>query len=240
MHHHWTRCARAGRGLAVPAALIALAACADAALAPDPTTAHPSSAVAFADGFDALDPARWTFGSHPLGRGSVLAGNAALGGGAATLHLAAGAFDGAELRSVEKHRFGAYTARMKTPRAPGTVSAFFLYEGGSDIADELDVELFNDGSRRIMFTTWVAGKETNNVILPLPFDPADAFHDYRIEWSRREVRFLVDGVLMQSWRRGIPQNPMYLMANTWWPVWLTGPLLDTPAPLVIDEIRAGA
>lgn len=237
---HYRSTPRTGRGIAVLVALAALAACADAVLAPDPSTTSPATAVAFADGFDALDAARWSLGSHPLGRGSVLAENATHGGGTAALHLAAGAFDGAELRSAERHRFGAFGARMKTPRAPGTISAFFLYEGGSDIADEADIEIFNDGSRRVMFTTWVAGKETNNVILPLPFDPADDFHDYRIEWTRREIRFLVDGAMMQSWRRGVPQNPMFVMANTWWPVWLTGPLLDAPQPLVIDEVRVGS
>jgi beta-glucanase (GH16 family) len=238
MHHPSYHGARIGRGIVVLAALAALAACSDATLVSAPL--HPRSAVSFADGFDTPDAGRWVPGAHPLGRGAVQAGNVLLGGGAATLSLSVGAWDGAEIRTTEPFRYGTYTARMKTPRAPGTLSAFFLYQGGSDVADELDIEVFNDGSRRVMFTTWVAGKETNNAIHPLPFDPADGFHEYRIEWSRREVRFRVDGVLMQSWRRGVPQNPMYLMANTWWPVWIEGPLLDAPQPLVIDEIRAGA
>jgi beta-glucanase (GH16 family) len=195
-------------------------------------------AVSFDDGFDPPGSGRWVPGAHALGRGSVRADHVALGGGAASLTLPAGSYDGAEIRSVERVGYGAYGARMKTPRAPGTLSAFFLYQGGSDIADELDVEIFNDGSRRVMFTTWVAGKTTNTATHQLPFDPAANFHEYRIEWSSNEVRFVVDGAVMQEWRDGLPTQPMFVMANTWWPTWISGPPLETPQPLQIERIRA--
>ncbi len=196
-----------------------------------------SNAVMLDEGFDPPVRGRWERGEHALGRGVLRPGNVAIGGGAASLTLPAGSFDGAEIRSTERFGHGVYEARMKTPRAPGTISAFFLYEGGSDIADELDVEIFNDGSRRVMFTTWVAGESTHNATLQLPFDPADGFHDYRIEWSRDHVRFVVDGVAMQEWRDALPANPMYLMANTWWPAWISGAPLEAPQPLQIDRIR---
>jgi hypothetical protein len=221
---------------------LALAAgCSDGgdAFAPDPRpTPPPVFATAFDDPFDDAST-RWALDTHPLGRGWVRAENVALGGGAASLALSAGAPDGAEIRSTEKFGYGSYTARMRTPLAPGTLSAFFLYEGGSDVADEIDIEIYNDGSRRVLFTTWVAGRQTNTVTQVLPFDPADGFHDYRIDRSRREVRFTVDGVEMQRWRRGVPQNAMYVMANAWWPVWLEGPALETPVAVQIDRITAG-
>jgi beta-glucanase (GH16 family) len=90
-----------------------------------------------------------------------------------------------------------------------------------------------------MFTTWIAGETTNTVTVTLPFDPADGFHDRRIEWSPGEVRFTVDGVVMQEWREGIPRNPMYLMANAWWPAWLTGTAPQAACALVIERIRRG-
>ena len=62
-------------------------------------------------------------------------------------------------------------------------------------------------------TTWVAGKQTTHVELTLSFDPAAGFHDYRIEWSRRRVRFLVDGMLVQEWTAGVPRDAMYVMSN---------------------------
>jgi beta-glucanase (GH16 family) len=197
-------------------------------------------AVSFEDGFDPPGIGRWEPGVHALGRGHVRAEHVAVGRGAASLTLPAGSFDGAEIRSRKRMGYGTYSARMKTPRAPGTLSALFLYEGGSDIADELDIEVFNDGSRRVMFTTWVAGKTTNTVTLELPFEPADGFHDYAIEWSAHEVRFVVDGVVMQEWREGLPRNPMFLMANTWWPTWISAPTLYAPQTLHIDHIRAAS
>jgi beta-glucanase (GH16 family) len=163
----------------------------------------------------------------------------AFGGWTAALSLAAGAYDGAEILTGARYGTGTYAARMRTPVAPGSVSAFFLYQGVVGGNDEIDIEIFNDGTRRIMFTTWVAGRETNNVIKTLPFDPAAGLHDYAIEWSARVVRFRVDGVVMQEFRRGIPKSAMFVMANTWWPVWLTGPLLAAPATFEIDRITIG-
>lgn len=226
------------------AGLALAAACSDMATdpAPDETQARAprGAATAVVEEFDGPAFAGWTTDTHPLGRGSVRAENVALGGGRAALSLAAGAFDGAELLTTTRYGTGAYEARMRTPHAPGSISAFFLYQGGAANADEIDIEIFNDGTRRIMFTTFVAGKQTNNVTKPLPFDPAAAYHDYRIEWAGRSVRFVVDGVVMQEFRRGVPsRNPMLVMANTWWPAWLSGPVLETPAVFDIDRIRIG-
>lgn len=184
----------------------------------------------------ALAPGEWEPATHALGRGLVRAENVVLYEGAAALTLSVGSFDGAEIRSVDRVGYGVYAARMKTPRAPGTLSAFFLYEGGSDIADELDIEIFNDGSRRVLFTTWVAGETTHTTTLTLPFDPAAGFHEYGIVWSAREVSFVVDGAVMQRWNTGIPRNPMFVMANVWWPTWISGSLLHEPRSLLIDWI----
>ena len=189
------------------------------------------------DGFDEVVPGRWEIDTHPLGRGSVRADNVAVGGGRAVLTLPAGCFDGAEIRSAGKAGFGTYSARMMTPRAPGSLSAFFLYQGGSDVADELDVEIFNDGSRRVMFTTWVAGETTNTATVTLPFDPAAGVHEYGIGWTPDVVSFAVDGAVMQEWREGIPRNPMFVMANAWWPVWMDAAPPESARALVIERMR---
>jgi beta-glucanase (GH16 family) len=230
---------------AAAAAVLALAAAcsdmatdppSDAGLARSPGAASP----AFTEEFDGTSFPAWSADTHPLGRGSVRGTNVALGGGSAALSLSAGAWDGAEILTTARYGTGTYEARMRTPHAPGSISAFFLYQGVAGGNDEIDIEIFNDGTRRIMFTTWVGGTETNNVIRTLPFDPAAALHDYRIEWASKSVRFLVDGVVMQEFRRGIPRNAMFVMANTWWPTWLSGPLLAEPRTFAIDRIRAGA
>ncbi|WP_420128380.1 family 16 glycosylhydrolase [Longimicrobium sp.] len=241
------RARRPARGLrrtvraAALAGLALAAACSDMTTDSDltaPQARAPQPVPPAVEEFDGPSFGGWYADTHPLGRGSVRAEQVALGGGRAALSLAPGAYDGAEILTSERYGTGTYEARMRTPHAPGSVSAFFLYQGGAT-SDEIDIEIFNDGTRRIMFTTWVAGRETNNVTHTLPFDPAEAYHDYRIEWAARSVRFVVDGVLMQEFRRGVPRNAMFVMANTWWPTWISGPVLTEPAVFDIARIRIG-
>jgi endo-1,3-1,4-beta-glycanase ExoK len=240
MTSQYSRAARAaisaaGRGTVRAASLAVLAlaaACSDMATTPDSDAdlarSPGAASTSVTEEFNGPAFGGWTADTHPLGRGSVRAANVAMGGGTAALSLSAGAYDGAEILTTARYGTGTYAARMRTPVAPGSISAFFLYQGVAGGNDELDIEIFNDGTRRIMFTTWVAGKETNNVIRTLPFDPAAGLHDYAIEWSAKLVRFRVDGMVMQEFKRGIPKNAMFVMANTWWPTWLTGPLLTAP------------
>ncbi|HEX6038304.1 glycoside hydrolase family 16 protein [Longimicrobium sp.] len=224
------------------AVLALAAACSDMPTNPDSEAElarSPAVSTAVTEEFNGPAFGGWTADTHPLGRGSVRATNVALGGGTAALSLAAGAYDGAEILTAARYGTGTYTARMRTPVAPGSISAFFLYQGVAGGNDEIDIEIFNDGTRRIMFTTWVAGKETNNVTRTLPFDPAAGLHDYAIEWTAKTVKFRVDGVVMQEFKRGIPKSAMFVMANTWWPTWLTGPVLTTPRTFSIDRITIG-
>ena len=186
--------------------------------------------------FDLWDPSAWVVGDHPLGRGEFKPENVSHDGSTLLLALPAWSYDGAEIRSASRVQFRDIEVRLKTPDAPGSISAFFLYELDRRRNDEIDIEILNDGSRRILFTTWVAGKQTNHVEHPLSFDPAAGFHDYRIEWSRDRVRFLVDDVPMQEWTAGIPRDAMYVMSNAWWPNWLDGATLGTPRLHEIDRI----
>lgn len=221
--------------------LVALAAaCSDAAppLEPGSTPLTLDYSAPLTDDFDVLDPARWLPGDHALGRGWLDPANVAASAGSVALILPAGRTDGAEIRSVDRHGYGSYLARMRTPLAPGSISAFFLYQGvAGDRSDEIDIEIYNDGSRRVMFTVWVAGKQTHTVTRTLPFDPAAAYHDYRIEYGAGKVRFSVDGAVMQEWTSRTPKNTMYVMSNSWWPTWLTGAPADTPRALLVDRIE---
>ena len=186
--------------------------------------------------FDLWDPSAWVPGDHPLGRGWFNPENVSHGSSTLLLTLPAGSYDGAEIRSASRVQFRNVEVRLRTPQARGSISAFFLYELVQRRNDEIDIEILNDGSRQILFTTWVGGKQTNHVEHTLSFDPAAGLHDYRIEWSRGRVRFLVDGMLMQEWTAGVPRDAMYVMSNAWWPTWLSGPTLDTLRLHEIDRI----
>ena len=186
--------------------------------------------------FDFWDPSAWVPGDHPLGHGLLEPENVSYKGNKLLLTLPAGNYNGAEIKSASRVQFRDVEVRLRTPRAPGSISAFFLYEFVERRNGEIDIEIFNDGSWQIWFTTWVGGKQTNHARHTLSFDPAVMPHDYRIEWSRRRVRFLVDGVLMQEWTEGVPRDAMYVMSNAWWPTWMTGPTLFEARTHEIDRI----
>ena len=208
--------------------------------------------------FNFWDEAAWIARAHDLGRGRFEIGNvefdAALGdnGGALVLTLPANSFNGAEIRSASPVRFRDVEIRLKTPNAPETISAFFLYQlVQRPRNDEIDIEILN-GTRHILFTTWVGGIKTNQAERTLKFDPWKDFHDYRIEWSPSRVRFLVKENIAQEWdlmvefTTGIPRQAMYVMSNTWWPDWLPDcpedrgcvpDQLDSPEKHIIDRIK---
>ena len=186
--------------------------------------------------FDFWDPSAWIPRHHILGRGLLDQENVSHKGSKLLLTLPAGGYYGAEIRSASRVQFRNVEVRLRTPRAPGSISAFFLYELVQQYNGEIDIEVFNDGSRQIWFTTWVKGIEVNNVKRTLSFDPAVRFHNYRIEWSSSRVRFLVDGVLMHEWTGDVPQDAMYVMSNAWWPTWMNEPTLDDPKLHEIDRI----
>jgi beta-glucanase (GH16 family) len=196
------------------------------------------SAATRTEDFSDLDPSRWIAGTHVLGRSRLRPEHVVARDSTVALVLPAGAYEGAEIRSAARYGVGTYEVRMRTARMPGSISAFFLYEGvPGDRNDEIDIEIHNDGSRRMMLTTWVAGRRTNHVTLVLPFDPSDAFHTYGVEHGPRRLRFLVDGVLVHEFTRKLPTKPMHVMANAWWPAWLTAPIPVVASALEIDWIR---
>ena len=183
------------------------------------------------ENFRSWDMTEWIARDHFLGRGEFEPENVSHRNGKLHLTLPAHTYNGGEIQSASRVRFRDIEVRLRTPDAPGTISTFFLYQLVPGIEnDEIDIEIFNDGSRQIWFTTWVAGVETNHEEYTLPFDPAARFHDYRIEWSRRRVRFLVDGVPMQEFTKRVPRKAMYVFSSAWWPSWLPEPAPAPPAP----------
>ena len=234
------RRSRASLGIVVTA--VVSVGCADTArdpLQPDAPaldrTAR-STSVGFSDGFGTLDLSRWSKEEHALGRGFFRVRNVREATGSVSLILPADTYDGGEIRSVDRFGYGTYMIRMQAPIAPGSITAFFLYEGRYR-SDEIDIEIINDGTRHVLLTTWVRGRMTNHVMTTLPFDPAGV-REYVIDWTSSRVRFYQDGVLLHEFRSGVPRSPMHVMASAWWPTWLTGPGPTSDLAAVIDHIEA--
>ncbi len=190
----------------------------------------------FRDDFATLDAERWVTITRPFGKGAVDAANVAVASGMLGVKLPAGRLDGGELRTTSLYRFGSFRARMKVADAPSSLTAFFLYKA-PDYQSELDIEIFNDTTRRVMFTTYSGGAQTNTVTRTLPFDPTTGFHEYAIEYDTSSVRFLVDGALMQSWSKGVTRSAMNLYLNAWFPSWLAGERPATDRFTLVDWIE---
>ena len=84
---------------------------------------------------------------------------------------------GGELVSNDLYGYGSYSARMKLPDAPASIAGFFLYQP-PDYASEIDIEIYNDPSRRIIFSTYSGGRQTYSQTLKLPSNPTTGYQDY--------------------------------------------------------------
>jgi endo-1,3-1,4-beta-glycanase ExoK len=177
----------------------------------------------------------WTATAHALGRGVLDPANVAITGGRVTLALPAGRTDGGEVRSVATERGGSYEARIRVANAPSSITGFFLY-APPDFASEIDIEILNDPTGTILFTTYAGGRETHHEKRSLGFDPTAAAHDYRIDWERRSAGFAVDGRVLRRWTTGIPTAPMNLYLNAWFPRWLGGIAPPATAFTTVDRV----
>ncbi len=199
------------------------------------STAAAARSGGFSDEFSALDTSRWTLVERSAGRGRVMPANVAVADGRLSLKLPAGTLDGGEIRSNAAYRFGTYRARLKIADAPSSITAFYLY-GTPDYAREIDIELFNDSTRRIMFSTYSGGSQTNTRTVVLPFDPRADYHVYEIDYRPGSVRFLVDGTVMQEWSRGVTRSAMNVFVTVWFASWLEGTMPDNDRTTSVDWI----
>lgn len=163
----------------------------------------------------------WAESSRALGRGKLDPENANVTGERLRITLPAGSLDGGEIASERLLGHGFYAVRLKVPDAPTSITGFFLYRP-PDFQSELDIEIFNDSTGTVLFTTYAGGEKTHTETLELPFDPTQGFHEYGFNYRPGRVEFYVDGELLQTYEDGLPDRPMRLYLNAWFPTWLGG------------------
>jgi beta-glucanase (GH16 family) len=194
-----------------------------------------ASAPSYRDDFRSFNEDRWYKGDHKLGRSNLEPSNVNVVKGELRLRLPANTTNGGELVSNELHGYGSYAARIKVPRAPSSITGFFLYRA-PDRESEIDIEIFNDRSRRVMFTSYKDGKKVTDTVR-LPFYPTRGFHNYRFDHSPRAIKFYVDGKLRKRIFRNVPNERMYLLTNAWYPRWLPGHTFNKTKGVRIEWIR---
>src|SRR5690349_892393 len=181
-----------------------------------PASAAAAPARGFLDEFDSLDAGRWSVGEHNLGRSALTAGNVTADASTLRLALPAGTTDGGEVRTKALLSGGVVSARLRVADAPSSLTGFFLY-APPDYASEIDIEILDDASGTVMFTTYAGGRQTHTERRALGFDPTAGFHDYAIAWAPNRVTFSVDGEPLRTWTNGVPKAAMNLYANAWFP-----------------------
>ncbi len=188
--------------------------------------------------FDApeLDPDRWKATTRDLGRGGLALENAAIEDRQLRLALPADTLNGSEIESAYLYGPGFYAARIKVPNAPSSITGFFLYHP-PDFASEIDIEIYNDPSDKVLFTTYNSGKQTHTATMTLPFDPTADFHDYAFFYDEDSITFYADGVTMKEYEGGLPEEDMKLYINTWFPTWLSGEEPDSDRYIYVDWIE---
>lgn len=180
----------------------------------------------FFDNFNTLDNNRW-IASHKLspGYGRFNRTNIFVNDGILYVKFPKFTKDGGEIKTVApaKYKYGTYRASIKTPlQLPGTYTTFFLYESAN--FDEIDIEIWNDGTGRVDFNIWLKGIQKFSSQVILPFNPGEKFHEYRIDYYPDEVSFWIDNIKIKSTSDilQIPQAITNIYLSGWWPKWMTG------------------
>ncbi|CAN5812586.1 endo-1,3-1,4-beta-glycanase ExoK [soil metagenome] len=186
--------------------------------------------------FDSVDEDRWNTPSKEIGRGRLDPENVSVERGKLRLKIPSGTFAGGEIQSRKLYLYGSYLARIKVANSPSSITGFFLYRE-PDLENELDIEIFNEPTGHILFTTYSTGGETNNVRKKLPFDPTKNFHEYRFDFYPGRADFYADDDLLHSFDEGLPEEPMNLYVNAWFPTWLSGQKPETDSYTYVDWIR---
>ena len=117
---------------------------------------------------------------------------------------------GGEAYTKEKYKFGRYVVRMKPTAPSGVISSFFLidiaWEDGA-VAEwyEIDIEFVGaETTNRVQLnlrSTLPGEKRIKDdaVIVDLPFDAAEDFHVYTIDWTETYISFFADGQLLYTY-----------------------------------------
>ncbi|KAK3994234.1 concanavalin A-like lectin/glucanase domain-containing protein [Cladorrhinum sp. PSN332] len=106
--------------------------------------------------------------------------------------------------------YGNVKAKIKTSRGAGVVTAFILF---SDVKDEIDYEWVGVDLNTVQTNYYFQGitdyTQTGNLSVS---DSYNKFHEYEIQWTPDEIRWLVDGKVGRTKKRADTWNAT---ANQW-------------------------
>ena len=214
---------------------------------------------------DRLDPQKWTLGmSWWKGRQPALFSEKNVTVSDGKLHLTmrkeklpaelakSGYHDytSAALHTKARSSYGYYEVKARPMNSAGSSSFWFQQDEPPGWATEIDV--FEIGGKAKGFenkynmTLHVSGTPTEKghwqvgAAWLAPWRLADDFHVYGLDWTKEELRFYVDGVLVRSVENTHWHQPLYLIFDSeTMPDWFGMPDdRDLPSTFSIEYVRA--
>ncbi len=113
-------------------------------------------------------------------------------------------------------KYGYFEMRAKLPQGKGFWPAFWLLPERKKWPPEIDImENLGQEPQKIFMTNHY-GKDNRQVqgvyVSPDP-DFAEVFHTYGVLWRKNAIIWYVDGVERFRSGKGVPHEPMYILAN---------------------------
>lgn len=114
-------------------------------------------------------------------------------------------------------KFGWFEIRAKFPAGKGYWPAFWLLPATLDWPPEIDIlEILGDKPDTVYFTThWKdqEGKHQEDEHHWVGPDFSKDYHTFAVDWEPGLVIWYVDGIERARTTRGVPAEPMYIIAN---------------------------
>jgi len=151
------------------------------------------------------------------------------------------------IRTKELTGYGYYELEAK-PANTEFDCAFWMMDTG-DNANQLEIDIFETGTHNAKFPnndymtahvwsdkghTWATGD-----MYRTPWNIADDFHTYGLEWTKEEIKWYIDGSLVRKLKNTNWHLPMYLIFDAEPMVDWFGPIddKDFPAEYVAKHLR---
>jgi beta-glucanase (GH16 family) len=158
-------------------------------------------------------------------------------------------YTSAAVKSRSTVLYGYFEIRAKPMRSHGS-SAFWFYDSTPEIWTEIDMfemGAASPGHERVVHmnahvfhtptekTHWAKGSDWT-----APFDLADDYHVYALNWSKEKLEYLVDGEVVRSMENTHWHQPLYLNFDSeTMPEWFGLPKdEELPATFSVEYVRA--
>lgn len=123
-------------------------------------------------------------------------------------------YEGAEIRTKRKYKYGNFKVLLKAPKGSGIVSGFFLYFPHSSKFKEIDFEFLGKDTCKVYLNHWTNRKD-NGKAIDIPFSFQNEFHEYHLEWRKNFIAWYVDDKELYRTQNFIPRRSMHLVFNIW-------------------------